>query len=618
MDVLAPVWLAARFVLLLVGLLVPGAALMRALRVPRTLATCFAGSAFALYGIVLLLAFTSVRISLVSLAGGLAVGTLLAELIARRKRESHATTKTEIGAWFAPFARMGAWTPLYLAVWAALLWRAVHEPLAGPDVTYRWSFLAEQMLRHGTLDFYPPRSTGDFLIYLWPESIPPGIAALHAWAYACAGGAKLEWTVPVVVAQLWAIHELLWLTAERTGGLRAARYACLAAAACPLVMWSVLLGQETGLLTLALLGIVFALQSWTVTRGAGAAALVGIFAVLGAAAREYGILFPAIAGAGLLAVRADRRAWLAFLGFAVLAVAWPARVFFLTGNPFYSLAFAGTPVNARFLVWNYKDMDEMKTRLHALEGWRATARYLVLYAPAALLGWVALVGATLRRNRAAFALLAASAMVLGLWFVSVPLTRGGLFYSMRVASPAMALGALAAGVACATWARGRFESSIAGALAFLVVTMLVPTLGLPENPWRTSWREWPAFAPREIPAAPDETLAIILKHAAPAKGAEAGVVLTDDPGFQRHFLPAGVRVTPLWSPQAEAFFDRAIAPAEAARRWRESGIRFLALTRRQASIDFFNAHSRWTQPPFELLKIGETAQTVVFAVRVAD
>src|SRR5687768_8242951 len=63
-----------------------------------------------------------------------------------------------------------------------VFWRAWHEPLAGPDIEFRWSFLAEQMLRLGTLDFYPPRSAGDFFSYFWVESIPPGVAALHAWA----------------------------------------------------------------------------------------------------------------------------------------------------------------------------------------------------------------------------------------------------------------------------------------------------------------------------------------------------------------------------------------------------------------------------------------------------
>src|SRR6185436_4657850 len=97
-------------------------------------------------------------------------------------------------------------------------------------IEFRWSFLAEQMLRIGSLEFYPPVSAEDFLSYFWAESIPPGASALHAWAYACAGGVRSIWTMPAVVLQMASLHEILWRTAARIGGISAARFACLAAA----------------------------------------------------------------------------------------------------------------------------------------------------------------------------------------------------------------------------------------------------------------------------------------------------------------------------------------------------------------------------------------------------
>src|SRR6185369_1933266 len=102
---------------------------------------------------------------------------------------------------------------------------------------------------------------------------------------------------------------------------------------------------------LSTIGIVYALESWQRTRIAGWAALAGIFAVGGAMAREYGLVFPALAAAGLLVVRGDRRAWFAFAGAATLALAWPLRTYLLTGNPFYSLALDGLPTNPRFIAW---------------------------------------------------------------------------------------------------------------------------------------------------------------------------------------------------------------------------------------------------------------------------
>src|SRR5690606_6391969 len=98
----------------------------------------------------------------------------------------------------------------------------------------------------------------------------------------------------------------LWRLGARIGGAPAARYACLAAAACPFLTWSAGLGQETGLTALSTIGMAFALHSWTGARQARWAALAGIFAALGASAREYGLVFPALAACVLAVLRADR------------------------------------------------------------------------------------------------------------------------------------------------------------------------------------------------------------------------------------------------------------------------------------------------------------------------
>ena len=44
----------------------------------------------------------------------------------------------------------GWWTPLYALFWIAVLLRVWHAPLNGPDVEFRWGWLAEQMLGLGS------------------------------------------------------------------------------------------------------------------------------------------------------------------------------------------------------------------------------------------------------------------------------------------------------------------------------------------------------------------------------------------------------------------------------------------------------------------------------------
>lgn len=630
-DVLALFWLVAKIVLLLAGLLLPGAALARVLGVPRTIATCFAGSALSLYATVLGLQLASIRISAVSLASGLfficaiavAVACLGRAGICKPPNGQHSLLSR---AGLHTLSRlMGGWTPLYLLFWAAVLWRAGHEPLAGPDVEFRWSFLAEQMLRLGTLDFYPPRTAEHFHLYFWVESIPPGVSALHAWAYACAGSVNAAWTIPAVVLQLWSLHELLWRTAEAIGGMRAARFACLAAAACPLLTWSFLLGQETGLTALSLIGIAFAVTRWRETRTGAWAGLAGIFAALGASAREYGLVFPALAVGALIAVRADRRAWFLFLALSAISVVWPLRTWVLTGNPFYSLPMRHLfPVNDRFLAWIEHDADAFGAVLHSADGWRQLGRYFLLCAPTAVLGWLWLVAATMRRRREAILALAATVIVLALWATSVRYTNGGPFYSLRVTSPALALGTLVLGVGFAALAASKPDARFVahGVLALLVLGMLPGTLALPRNPWRAP-QEWPAFTARQnsTPERRDDTVAIVLNAIAtsrPESARSTSVVLADSPGYQRRFLPSGVPVIPLWSPQADWLFDAHLSPAETVRRWRDSHVSHIILTKWQTNLNFFNTWSRWGHPPLQVQLVGETDATAIFEIRAVE
>lgn len=627
MDAHPELWLAAKFLLLLAGLLMPGSAIMRALGVPVSIATSFVGSVVALYVTVLALQLSGERISLLSLTTGLAVITVIAQLARRRDIHDHDAVSLLAGSRnYNPITGMGPWVPVYLIFGVAVAWRAWHQPLAGPDVEFRWTFLAEQMLRLGSLNFYPPQTSEDFLSYFWVESIPPGAPALHAWAYACAGSSNAGWTAPAVILQLWSLHELLWRTAERIGGIQAARFTCLAAAACPLLTWSIVISQETGLTAIALIGIAYTVHGWTETHSPGWAALVGVFAALGASAREYGLVFPALAIVGLLVVRANWRAWLAFLSVAAIGLVWPVRTWLLTGNPFYSLAVGSAlPVNERFIAWIEHDAAAFGGVLRSLDGWAGIGRYLLLYAPFALVGWGVLVSGTFRRWRHAALGLAMTIVVLGLWAASVRYTNGGAFYSLRVTSPALTLGCLAAGVGLARFIASRPNSRISTtAVASLLVLALLPaTLALPTNPWRTPWREWPAFTPPSpvAPAAPDESVTIVRRALSARALGSAGssrVVLADGPGYQRRFQPFGIPVIPLWSPQADWLFDPTLAPAEALRRWRESRVDYIIVTKWQSNIDFFNRHSRWARPPFQLQPVGETPLTTVFAIRAVE
>jgi hypothetical protein len=397
--------------------------------------------------------------------------------------------------------------------------------------------------------------------------------------------------------------------------------ATLAAAACPLLSWATLLGQETGLTAIALAGIAWALTGWRENGERRWLAAAGLFASVGAVVREYGIVFPLLAAAGLLGLRSDRRAWLAFLLPAAAGLVWPLRTWLLTGNPFHSLAVGGLlPINERFVAWINFDAATLRSALWSAPGAMNLARYLLFFSVPALVGWLVVARMLRAHPRLAGWAAGAIALIIGLWILSVPFTNGGLFYSLRVLSPALALGCIGTGIGLAhITAPPRPNPVLPSVLvAGTCLALLVPTAALPLDFRSAPWREWPAFC-RPAPAEADETVGAIARLQREADGKDrVGVILADGPGFQRRLADTGLTVIPPWSPQADSLFDASLPPAEAASRWRASGITHLVVTKWQPNVDFFQQHSRWRQPPFVTRLVAETSRTRVFAVTVQD
>jgi len=606
MDWLSLPLVILRLALLLAGLLLPGSMILRALRLPWSLAAAFAGSTATLYVTVLVFACTGTTISLLSLAVALGVVTLAARLVSGRR------SATELTSSFACFTNLGWWTPLYATFWAIVLYRLATQPLSGPDVYFRWSWLAEQMVQSGTLDFYPPRSRGDFVRYFWAESIPPGIASLYAWAYACAGSKHALWTSPVVALLLLSLHEIIGRIAGRWGGEIVARRAIVFAAACPLLTWAVLIGQETGLTAVAVGGLVWSLHHLRDDDGGRWAVLAGLFALVAASTREYGPVFAVAAVVAAMAMRiSGARIMLLALAALPLAAAWPVRVWLLTGNPFHSLDVGGLfPTNPVFTAWN----DAFRGPHTAIDG-RGLLRYGVLWALPATVGLLALAGLLIRRLREAWLMAFFTLLVAGLWYVSVGFTAGGLFYSLRVLSPALALLIVVAAYGYGLVIRHAMAAKFAAVIVALIAIESLPkTLALPENPYRLAVRDWltaGARFPEWVRAGEHELLAKLQ----PLPGHER--IIGDNASLQHAFAPSGITVLPIWSPEVAWLFDSAQHAEMVAELWQKSGLRYLVIAKTGPTPDFIRAHARWRAPYFTLKPVAETETHLIIEATVA-
>jgi hypothetical protein len=542
----------------------PGWLIAQTFRVPHAHIAGFITGTVGLLLVVLGLDACHVRLSLGTVGSlWLALTGLALVLFVRRRSVSGAPALASAATANAPWPLLLALLPAV----AVVAWRAFAQPLSGIDTVFRWDFLATQMLSQGSLAFYPPVTAADFSLYGWPDGIPPAVSALYFWVYAVAGATAPALTAPVVLGQFLLLLAAVHALTRRLFSARAAAFACVFAAGTPVLLWATLMGQETGLTALSLVGLFLYLPRDRGEEHLATVAVAALAASLGALSREYGLAFPAL-GLGLaLARRLSVRAIVVFLLVTILAVApWYLRNWLHTGNPLYNLALGGWfPVNRAHLALMEIYQSEF--------GWShlppAAPRLLVVNCLLALGG--ALAGAFLFL-RTARALFVAFALVVFLWAISLGYTAAGFTYALRVLNPALALGAVLGGAAVARWIpdRRNFVGATV-ALSLLSLDAALRTLVLPANVYRLPFAEWLTAGG-----------AAHAHHSRPVYGEIARLaagrrmlVLGPDAILTRH----GAHTAPLWSPEARSLFATDLAPAEVVRQLRAGGLELILLSR---------------------------------------
>lgn len=467
--------------------------------------------------------------------------------------------------------------------------RYASRPLMGADVHWRWDHLARLILLRQELGFYPPQTSADYEVYLYPESIPPLVSVTYWWLYAWANVPPADWSqgarlttllvtlqYVVCLALAYDVGARLAIdgvsdTSPRTSRISGTT-AMLLLAATPLLQRSILIGQEGGLLTVSVLAMAsFALrvtpQAW-----ARPTIMAGVAGAVASLSREYG---PAFALCVLPVVGWRARSWRAVLlctmTCAVPAGPWYVRTWVRTGNPIFSLPMLGLPTNPLH-------MQIMDAYADAL-GWRTHAGDILLSA-VQLVGYEGLLAFVLgvvgvamigRRHR----WIAAWAGVgIVLWAMSVPRTSGGYVYSFRVLAPALALLAvLGAARVVAPWLlkrrSGRREIALIVGLLGLGWSMTL-LIAYPVQPWQTPHVPPEILVKRQV-AYPDWNPSLARVSRLPA-----GSVLVTDEATQQAFAHARqlpIMVSPIWGPRAEPLFDSSTSDmAETLRQLRRAGV----------------------------------------------
>jgi hypothetical protein len=564
----------ARILLATAGLLLPGTGWMLAGRWPLPWLAGGILSALAILAGVLGLVAAGVPVTFGSLGLWLVLVGAPGWMQWWRKRSPHSAAAASHREWWLLLPVLPA---ALVAVWHACL-----QPLSGADVGFRWNLLAELLVETGGLGSYPPATADGFAQYFWADGINPLVSSLYAWVYLAGGSLAKGWTAIPVLLQFTGIMALLHGLGREWGGARGGLFACALGGATMLLQFLLNLGQETGLTTLGAGSMVFYLCRWRETREAGLVVPAALGAALVACAREYG---PVVAVVGTGWILAARGPWRFAAGFAALAallpLAWQVRVWTITGNPVYAHAVAGFPSNPVFDAWMQGYRAIYGEQLRHVATWREIARIGLVTALPAVLGLGA--GAALWRKQSGWSLvLLIAGLFVGLWYVSVPYTAGGLFYSMRVLGPTLLLGCAWGGASLAHAVPGRRH--LAGVLVGLMLFACDASLRawtIPQNPYTLPPQEW-SRAGYQLQDDFERENTPFLRQVARAV---PGRVLSDAAGLREFFRREGKTYSPFWSPDIAWLFSGQVQPGAAAR-LRALGFSHLLIKRSSITIDF--------------------------------
>jgi hypothetical protein len=485
-----------------------------------------------------------------------------------------------------------------------IAYRAIVQPLTGPDTIFRWDFLARQILRQGNMGFYPQANEADYAHYMWADGIPPLVSLLYAWSYMGGGSAAPALTAPVVILVAVLGFMLVRMLASRVGGNSAGFWAVALLAGSALNTWSVSMGQETGVTTLGLLALAWALGSGDAEPDWRLAALAASVAAL---ARDYG---PALVIAGLAYLAWRKRPVRELLGFvsvtSVLVAPWYVRNWVRTGNPLFNVDLHGLfPVNRV-----HADMMESYVARYGFGGHLAerVGQLLPLLWPAGAGVLVAALIATRIRGAWPAALGLLAALWLVLWLLSVGYTAGGIGYSLRVLSPFLAAASVAGGVALSK-VRGSLKGLLAGLLVLVAAEASARALVMMHVPSSERLADWGRigsyFSAMNGTPTHDRAAAII--------GSQK--VMVDDAYTHAYLVNRGVAAIPMWGTGVAFITAPGLDMPAAMARLRAMGITYIWLTVAPEPRGFFDRFTFFKELDPWLVPVLKGDNWVLFSLR---
>ena len=447
--------------------------------------------------------------------------------------------------------------------------KSFNVPFEPGDPDFRWNCIALRMLELGNFSFYPAMVPADFDVYFYIDSMPQMVGFIYFYLYSAAGH-YIPYAVTLsVICQYAILLCLCFKLGEVLYGRRAGLLAALTAGSSIMLFRSSVIGQETCLTAISMLGIFYFIMSADKDNMKLNLILAGLAAALGALSREYGPAFTLCGLAALLFRKASYKDIAISLAVVIaLAAPWYLRTWIISGNPFYSTPCAGlfpvNPVHAGIMN-TYK--ASLSFMLHPFANTMQALQILLLTAPLQLAG---LVTALIFFRKNWLFLLSAGGIFI-LWIYSVGLTSGGFLYSMRMLSPALALLSIPAGFLLLKISEKLTSKLFIGIMTLLLVLVSLQNLIFPFALWSTAPSNW-LRAALEKPFRYPELIFRYTEVIPPESR-----ILGSDAALQASLYNKADRkitMSPVWSPEFAPLFNEKIPYAGKIAYLKEIGVRY--------------------------------------------
>ncbi|HCE44116.1 MAG TPA: hypothetical protein DET40_11255 [Lentisphaeria bacterium] len=446
------------------------------------------------------------------------------------------------------------------------------------DQIFRWYFLAFRILETGSFSFYPPLTADDYNLYFYTDSFPPIASFSYFWLYSLFGKAEnVLVCIPVTIQFILILVFGYRLSTSLFNSKRTGIFSILLMGSSALLFYSVMLSQETGITALSVTALVYFLVRRNPCTN-GDAMMAAFAASLGALSREYGGIFIVC---GIIVItwrRIPLRILFYFLLYcAIFTIPWYIRTLILTGNPFYSNQVFGllavNPVHTGILD-GYREALGLKRYL----AWDivlplATGISLVLGIPF----FTGLISTFMQIKKLGFFLLITALMFI-LWMYSLQIVPGGLYHSMRILSPVIAILAICGSyfLDYVSMERPKLRLALLCILSCMCLLTLIQNIVAPFNPLTLKFKEWPMAAGIVPESASIPELDMI--QAIP----EGSKILSDNAHLHAILALNGrenrnIRVIPVWSPEVQFLFEKEMSFDEGVSRLKKCGINYVFL-----------------------------------------